>query len=147
MTHFLFGKYRVSIRRLKDNVLSLSTENKSPVSSTLITDPLKDLFLDYKDHQKFSISTYNKLKPDERKIIDPILKQSGMDEKLGLRIKDDDLGELIERYELLRGQVLAGNDAVEVRKELKHVVLQLVRKGKLPLKKSYDLLLELALLD
>lgn len=147
MTHFLFGKYRVSIRRLKDNVLSLTTENKSPVSSTLITDSLKELFLDYKDHQKFSISTYNKLKPEERKIIDPILKQSGMDEKLGLRIKDEDLGELIERYELLRGQVLAGNDAVEVRKELKHVVLQLVRKGKLPLKKSYDLLLELALLD
>ena len=70
-----------------------------------------------------------------------------MDERLGLRINDHDMGELIERYELLRGQVIAGNDAVEVRKELKRVVLQLVKKGKLPPKKSFDLLLELALLD
>ena len=146
-THFLFGKYRVSVRRLKENILSLTTEKKKSVSSTLITDALKDLLFDYREHNKFNISAYNKLKTEERKIIDPILKQSGMDERLGLRINDHDLGELIEKYELLRGQILAGNDAMEIRKDLKRVVLQLVKKGKLPLKKSYDLLLELCLLD
>lgn len=146
-THFKFGKYRISVRRLKENVLSVSTEAKSPISSTLITDAIKTLFLDYKDHGKFDLNGYNKLKPDEKKIMDHLLKTSGMDDILGIRIREDELNELVDRYELLRGQILAGNDATEIRKELKNVVLKLVRLGKLPIKKSHELLLELALLE
>lgn len=147
MTHFTFGKYRISVRRLKENVLSITTEKKSPVSSHLITDAVKTILLDYKDTGKFNVDAYLKLQGDDKKILNDLLIKSEMDDQLGIRIRDDELSDLIDRYELLRGQILAGNDAVEVRKELKHVVLRLVRLGKLPVKKSHNLLLELALLD
>lgn len=147
MTHFTFGKYRISVRRLKENILSITTEKKSPVSSTIVTDAIKNILLDFRDLGKFNINTYSNLKGNEKQILDHLLKSSGMDDVIGIRIRDDELSDLIDRYELLRGQILAGNDATEVRKELKHVVLRLVRLGKLPVKKSHDLLLELALLE
>ena len=146
--HFSFGKYHISIARLKDNVLSVRTEKKNyPMSSVVITNDVRDLLLDYKDHGKFNLSLYNKLVGNNKTIMDKLLKSSGMDDHLHIRINNDDMNQLLERYDLLRGGILAGNDSVEVRKELKNIVLQLVKMGKLPFKKSYDLLLELALLD
>lgn len=147
-THFDFGKYRISIAKLKQNLLSVSRpSNKSHVMTHLIGDELKNLLLDYKDHQKFNVSAYHELNPDQKLIFNLLLQQSGMDDTLGIRVKVEELPKLIDRYELLRGQVLAGNDSLEVRKELRNVVLKLVKLNKLPQKQSFDLLLELALLD
>lgn len=148
MNHFAFGKHRVSNRQLKKNILSVSTgAGKSQVSSRLITDAVKTILLDFRDNGKFNCDAYLKLKGDDKKVLDDLLVKSNMDDQLGIRIRDDELNELVDRYELLRGQVLAGNDATEIRKELKYVVLKLVRLGKLPLRRSHDLLLELALLE
>lgn len=147
MPHFEFGKYRVNIPKLKENVLSISTLKKSHVKTNLVGDKVKDILLDYKDHGKFNISLYNELEKEQKLILDQLLKQSGMDDHLGIRIKDEELPRLIDRYELLRGQVLSGNDAMEVRKELRNVVLRLVKLNKLPMKQSYELLLELCLLE
>lgn len=147
MPHFEFGKYRVNIPKLKENVLSISTLKKSHVKTNLVGDKVKDILLDYKDHGKFNISLYNELEKEQKLILDQLLKQSGMDDHLGIRIKDDELPRLIDRYELLRGQVLSGNDALEIRKELRNVVLRLVKLNKLPMKQSYELLLELCLLE
>ena len=146
-THFDFGKYRISIPKIKQNILSVSTHKKSHISSHFVNDKVKTLILDFRDHNKFNISLYNELDINSKELINRLLKQSGMDDTLGIRIKEEELPLLIDRYELLRGQILAGQDSLEVRKELRNVVLKLVRLGKLPLKQSYDLLLELALLD
>jgi hypothetical protein len=146
-THFDFGKYRISIQKLKQNILSVSTQKKSHVLTHLINDGVKTILLDYKDHGKFNISAYNELEKNWKTLLDHLLKQSGMDDTLGIRIKEEQLPQLIDRYELLRGQILAGNDNTEVRKELRNVVLQLVKLNKLPLKQSYELLLELMLLE
>lgn len=147
MPHFEFGKYRINIPKLKENVLIISTLKKSHVKTHLVGDKVKEILLDYKDHGKFNISLYNELEKEQKLILDQLLKQSGMDDTLGIRIKEEELPRLIDRYELLRGQVNAGNDALEVRRELKRVVLRLVQLGKLPPKKSHELLLELLLLE
>lgn len=147
MNHFEFGKYRINITKLKQNVLSVSTQKKSHVMSHVIGDDFKNLLLDYKDHKKFNITSYHELSVPQKNIFNLLLQQSGMDDILGIRIKDEEMPKLIDRYEILRGQVNAGNDALEVRRELKRVVLRLVQLGKLPAKKSYELLLELALLE
>ena len=145
--HFQFGKYYISIPRLKKNILSVRTENKSTILSSMITDEVKHLLLDFKDTGKFGIGKYSNFKNNNKEIMDRLLKSSGMDDRLSIRIENTDLNELLERYELLRGGVLQGNDSAEVRKELKHVVLKLVQLGKLPMKQSHQLLLELALIE
>lgn len=145
---FEFGKYKISTPRLKQNVLSVSTNNKKQaMRSQIITDTVKNLLLDYRDHNKFNINVYNKLNKNEKLIVDLLLKKSGMDDTLGIRITNEDADRLIDRYELLRGEVIAGNDSLEVRKELRKIVLDLVRLGSLPLRQSYELLLELCILD
>jgi len=146
-THFEFGKYRISIAKLKQNILSISTTNKSHVLCQLIGDGIKNILLDYKDHQKFNINAYQDLGKDQKLIFNMLLQKTGMDDMLGIRIKEEELPKLIDRYELLRGQILAGNDSIEVRKEIRNVVLKLVKLNKLPMRQSYDLLLELALIE
>jgi hypothetical protein len=146
-THFQFGKYRINVAKLKSNILSVSSDKKKHVWTTIIGEKVQTLLLDYKDHNKFNITAYNELSKEQKEIINLLLYKSGMDDTLGIRIKEEELPKLIDRYELLRGQILAGQDSLEVRKELRNVVLKLVKLNKLPLKQSYDLLLELTLLD
>lgn len=148
MSHFNFGKVRISVRKLKDNILSTTTEKKNQaLKPVILSASLRDLLLDYRDHNKFNMTSYNNLSTDEKIIMNQLLKTSGMDDNLGIRLTDKDMDDLIKRYELLKGQILAGNDAIEIRKELRNVVLQLVRLNKLPIRQSHELLVELLLLD
>lgn len=148
--HLSFGRYEISIRRLKENVLSIRfKENKHTGAqpSQLIGDEVRDILLDYKDHNKFSMASYNKLKGEDKRIMDQLLQKSGMDDQLGVRITDDDFANLIHQYEEARDKVMNGDDTPATRKALKVATLQLVRKNKLPMRMSYNMLLELALLD
>lgn len=150
MSHFKFGKFEVSIPRLKQNILTLRTERKSSstgIKTQLISNEFKDILLDYRDTGKFNVNGYQKLPDHDKKLFNDLLQKTGMDDTLGIRIRDDEMIKLIDRYELLSGQVQAGNDSLELRKELKQVVLKLVKLGRLPLKQSYELLLELCLLE
>ena len=143
--HFDFGSLQVSIPQLKKNILS-TRRGKHYVSSHLIGDDLKEMMLDYRDHGKFDVSRYGQLKGDDKNIINDVLKNSKMEDVLKIRIRDDELSHLIKRYDVLKGEILAGNDSKELLAELKDTVLKLVRLGKLPLKQSYQLLLELVAL-
>lgn len=146
MSHFDFGKYRINIKKLKQNILSVST-SKSHVMTHLIGSEIQNLLLDYKDYGKFDLNLYHRLNKEQSLIMNDLLQRSGMDDVLRIRVSEDDMKTLLDRYELLRGQILAGQDAIEVRKELKHIVLKLVQLKKLPLRMAHDLLLDLALLE
>lgn len=147
--HFSFGKYEVSIPKLKDNLLSVrnSKSKNSAMTTTLISAPVRELLLDYKDHQKFSISSYNKLHGTDREIVERLLKMSGMDEELGIRITDDELDRLVQDYEQVREKIMSGNDDPALKNQLKRYVIELVKRGKLPLRTSFNMLLELLLLE
>lgn len=146
MSHFDFGKYRINIKKLKQNILSVST-SKSHVMTHLIGSEIQNLLLDYKDYGKFDLNLYHRLNKEQSLIMNDLLQRSGMDDVLRIRVSEDEMKTLLDRYELLRGQILAGQDAIEVRKELKHIVLKLVQLKKLPLRMAHDLLLDLALLE
>lgn len=146
MSHFDFGKYRINIKKLKQNILSVSTP-KNHIMTHLIGSEIQTLLLDYKDYGKFDLNLYHRLNKDQGLIMNDLLQRSGMDDVLHIRISEDEMKSLLDRYELLRGQILGGQDAVEVRKELKHIVLKLVQLRKLPLRMAHDLLLDLALLE
>lgn len=148
--HFPFGKYEISIPKLKDNLLSVrnhKSKNSTPFSTTLVTPAVRDLLLDYKDHNKFNMSSFNKLKGTDREVVERLLKVSGMDDELGVRITDDELDKLIRDYEQVRSLIMEGKDDPAQKKQLKRLVLELVKRGKLPLRTSYNMLLELLLLE
>lgn len=146
-THFDFGIYRINLNKLKTNILSVSTQKKSHVLSVVVGTKLRDILLDHHYHRKFNLTDYNNLEKDQKIIMNDLLKRSGMDDRLGIRITNDELDKMMDRYNLVKGEIMAGNDARELRTELKHLVIRLVKLGFLPPKKSNDLLMELLLLE
>jgi len=140
--YFEFGDVLVSIPQLKKNILSVR-RGKTYLCSHLIGDDLKNMMLDYRDHKKFDFGRYSQLTGNDKVVINEILRTSKMDDELKIRISDDDMGKLIKRFDILKGEVQAGNDSKELLTELKQVVLKLVKLGKLPLKQSFHLMLEL----
>lgn len=146
--HFQFGKYEISTKRLQENILSVRNSKKNnAMPSQVISPTIRDMLLDFKDHGKFPMSVYHKLEGGDRELMERLLKQSGLADELGIRILDEEMGKLIQQYEEVRKKIMDGTDDPEVVKQLKRSVLALVRHGKLPLKVSYAMLLELAIVS
>lgn len=149
MKHFSFGKYEISVQRLQENVLSVrnSKSKNSAMPSRVISSTVRNILLDFKDHGKFPMSMYNKLEGTDKEVMDSLLQQSEMAEQLGIRIVDETMADLVKQYEQTRKKIMDGSEDPTVKKQLKRTVLQLVKNGKLPLKVSYSMLLELIVLE
>ena len=50
----------------------------------------------------------------------------------------------LHRFEVLKGEALAGNSGTAVVKELKHLIVKLIHQNKLPKREASEVLLELA---
>lgn len=147
-THMAFGNnHEISLRKIKNNILSIRTIKKSHVYSNVVSEPIVELLLGYHHHQKWDYNLYSKLNKNDKEVIDMLLTRTGMDDVFNIRIYNQELNELMGQYEKVKDEIIEGNDDAEKRKQLKHIVLKLVRLNLLPLKQSRDLLLELVLLE
>ena len=63
-------------------------------------------------------------------------------------IDDDDESrkEEFHRFEILRGEVLAGNDAPQILSELKKLLLKFIAEGSIPKQQGHSLLYEISCL-
>jgi hypothetical protein len=59
--------------------------------------------------------------------------------------KDDDDKD-IHQYEVMKGEILSGNDNVEMVKKFKILIMKMMRKELLPKSQAKDILLDLATL-
>lgn len=147
-THMGFGNnHEISLSKLKKNILSIRTIKKSHVYSNVVSENIVELLMGYHHHRKWDYNLYSKLNKNDKEIVDMLLTRTGMDDVLNIRIHNPELNELMGQYEKVKNEIIEGNDDIEKRKELKHIVLRLVKLNLLPLKQSRDLLLELVLLE
>lgn len=146
---FEFGNGLINRKRLKQNFLTvLSKTNKSyKMKPTLIGNDLKNLLLTFDYTGKVSIHDYQALSEDSKNLFHRLVQETENEQILGLKLDyQDDLLKTIQRFEVLKGLVLSGNDGRELLQELKMVVLKLVNGGKLPRRQAIDFLMELMLL-
>lgn len=144
-----FGCGLINRKRLKQNFLSVmsSTGKSYRIKPTLIQNDLKNLLLNFDYTGKVGLEDYQKLGDASKQMFHRLLEATDNEKLLGLKFNhQDDLLETVQRFEVLKGLLLAGNDGKELLRELKMVVLRLVNSGKLPQKQSIDFLMELMLL-
>jgi len=148
-TYRQLGKYVINIQQLKErdilNVKFPSLGRIPQFKPTPISDVLKEFILDLLDSGKVSHRIYDQIPIDERQLFEKIATGAGILNALKLKRtvttedKDDN-----DRFTLLKGEYLAGNNSVALLKELRKLVVKFMSQGKISKHDGMNLLIELS---
>ena len=143
-----FGKYYVNKEKLDDNILMIKsmggaivawkTRRISPLLTKLIKLLLADETPDY--------NIVSKLSTEDKKNLHEVCKVTKYDKiKIDTPMKDLDEQEE-NRFEVLKGSILAGNDNPKVIREFKALLIKFLHEKRIPRAESNEILKELVLL-
>jgi hypothetical protein len=144
-----FGKYCIHMPQLlnKDvlNVKYKSLGGIPDFKPMAVSENYKDFILDLVNNNKLNNALYKQLPLQEKKHFEKVSTGAGVFKQLGLsRVSADDDKKDMERFELVRGEVEAGNDNPKLIKELKHFIIKFLSEGKITKQTAFNLLLELS---
>ena len=143
------GKYVIHWKQLNDNDM-LNVKYKSlgriPQFKPIpISDVFKDYLVDVMETGKHNTRHYETIPVEERKIWEKIVNGAGLAEQLKIKkTKSNEDETEMERFEMLKGQYIAGNNNPNVVRELRRFVVKFLGDGRLKRNQALDLLLELS---
>jgi hypothetical protein len=149
-TYKTFGKHLIHYPSLRDDYkLSIKYPSRSKnVGKVMVVSPeYRELFMDLLERGVLSDRMYDKLVNEEKEHFNQAVKASGLMETIKLKPIDEDKKDLVERFKVLRGQFIAGNNAPTLIKELRSVILHFMEKGQIQKQDGYDLLKELSAVE
>ena len=144
-TYKTFGKHLIHYPSLRDDFkLSIKYPSRSKnVGKVKVVSPeYRELLMDMLERGVLSDRMYDKLVNEEKEHFNQAVKASGLMETIKLKPIDEDKKDLVERFKVLRGQFIAGNNAPTLIKELRSVILHFMEKGQIQKQDGYDLLKE-----
>ena len=148
-TYRTFGKYVINIPQLKErdilNVKFPSLGRIPQFKPTPISDVMKEFLLELLDTGKVSNRIYEQIPIEERQLFERIATGAGILNSLKLKrtISNEDK-EDNDRFTLLKGEYLAGNNSVALLKELRKLVVKFMSQGKISKHDGMNLLIELS---
>lgn len=143
------GKYVINIQQLKErdilNVKFPSLGRIPQFKPTPISDVMKEFLLELLDTGKVSNRIYEQIPIEERQLFEKIATGAGILNALKLKrtISNEDK-EDNDRFVLLKGEYLAGNNSVALLKELRKIVVKFMSQGKISKHDGMNLLIELS---
>jgi hypothetical protein len=144
-----FGKYVINIPQLKErdilNVKFPSLGRIPQFKPTPISDVFKEFLLDLLETGKISNRIYEQIPVEERQLFERIATGAGIIHSLKIKktLTDDDKADN-ERFAVLKGEYLAGNNSVALMKELRKLVVKFMSQGKISKTDGMNLLIELS---
>lgn len=145
-----YGKYAIHIPQLEQQDL-LNVKYKSlgqiPKFKPIpVSDVFRDFILDLLENGKPNGRVYTQIAPEERKYFEEMSIGAGVWNSLGLkRTTTSTDEEESKRFELLRGEYLAGNNNTKVISELRKLVVKMMSDGRIRKPQGVELLMELSL--
>ena len=137
-------KFGISLEKLRRNVLHVyyvsSRASIPALKRENITNDVKDVLLDILS-DKFSVNLFNKLQPDEKRLISTFVRV--------MKIKNIDMKGFDDayqaRYEVLLGEVNSGQDNPKIKQELKLYILRGIAESLIPKHQGQLMLYDLSL--
>ena len=148
-TYRQFGKYVINIPQLKErdilNVKFPSLGRIPQFKPTPVSDIMKEFILELLETGKVSNRIYEQIPIEERQLFEKIATGAGILNALKLKrtISNEDK-EDNDRFTLLKGEYLAGNNSVALLKELRKLVVKFMSQGKISKHDGMNLLIELS---
>jgi hypothetical protein len=149
-TYKTFGKHLIHYPALRDDYkLSIKYPSRSKnVGKVKVVSPeYRELLMDMLERGVLSDRMYDKLVNEEKEHFNQAVKASGLMETIKLKPVNEDTKDLVERFKVLRGQFIAGNNAPTLIKELRSVILHFMEKGQIQKQDGYDLFKELSAVE
>mgnify|MGYP003668683932 CR=1 FL=1 len=147
-TYSQFGRYIINNHKLSDDIIMLRSKKGSAipylptqkVSKKLIQAVSKIVnggSLDYDD--------INQLNDDEREHLHTIVNKSQLGDKFKIP-QNCEVDKENNRFEILKGEILAGNNSPSAIKEFKLLIVKLMNKNRLPRRQGQEILTDLTTL-
>ena len=148
-TYRQFGKYVLHIPYLlNSNVANFKYPSLGSIPSIkplTISDDYKDLILDVLQTGKLNKKELERLPQNEIKHFEKVAVGAGLVEQLGMKVgsTEEDKADA-KRFEVLRGEYLAGNNNEKMIKELRLLITKFINNGRIHKNEGLNLLLELS---
>jgi len=144
-SHIQFGKYLLHANNMNKSVLSVHHKGGGRVQSIPVqtmSEDLRDFIVDVLQNKRASQKEFSRLPLSEQKLFEKMSKGAGVHHTLGLKpVKSDDDNKIEERFEVLKGEWLAGNNSHELVRELRKIVIYFMEEGRLTKSQARELLL------
>jgi len=146
--YIAFGKYAINMRQLKKSVLQIVYKSLAPnpsFPSKKISSELQQYLFELLTNKKSLPALYKHISEDEKKMFEKLAIFAGVFDKLNLpRINSlEDEKKEMDRFKLLHGEFVAGNDNVGIARELRNLILKFLAENRISKAKAYEYLLEL----
>ena len=142
-----FGKFIINRNKLNDGIIMIKRPNGAfmgELQSRRVGSKLRNIFEKIVGGSVPSYNDYNKLDADEIEYLHFVAKKSNLLDKLDVPTpKKDDDEKMMNRFEVLRGQLMAGNDNKQMISEFKKLILDMADKKLLPRRQVSDILIDI----
>jgi hypothetical protein len=142
------GRYVIHKEKLKDNIVCLKTPSGQALRDfrmMRVNERVGGGVRTVISGGRLTYEQIGSLDDNEKKYLSMLASKSGLGERLDVpapnRKKDD---QDINQFEIMRGQIMAGNDSEVLIKDFKKMIVRLREKDLLPKRQASDMLLELA---
>ncbi len=145
-----YGKYAIHIPQLEQqDILNVKYKSLGQIPKfkpVPVSDIFRDFILDLVENGKPNIRVYSQIAPEERKLFEEMSIGAGVWNGFNLKrttTSTDD--EEAKRFELLKGEYMAGNNNPKVISELRRLVVKMISDGRIRKNQGIDLLMELSI--
>jgi hypothetical protein len=140
-----FGKYVIQINKLKDDIVSIRTKkgrNHPHLPTKRVSKGLGVVLRHIAGGANPSYDDLHRLSDEDRTHLSDLVRICKVDVSVPEGSDKDDL----HQFDILQGELGAGNDSPELIKKLKSVILRLMNKGRLPKGQGREILTDLVAL-
>jgi hypothetical protein len=149
-SYIQYGKYAIHLPQLEQqdilNVKYKSLGNIPKYKPIAVSDVFRDFILDLLDNGKVNPRVYNQIENAERKYFEEMSMGAGVWNSLGLeRTTTSNDEQERNRFEILRGEYMAGNNSPKLITELKRLLIKMMSDGRIKKSQGTELLIELSI--
>jgi len=148
-----FGKYMIHVPSLKKCMINVKYPSLIAVHhipQRYVSKEFIDMVDELMNTNIFNKSKFNRLEEDEQNYFRFLADKCDFDLAIGMGMTEtvsQREKEEYDRFEVLRGSVIAGNNSPEVLKELQQYIIKFINQKRLPRQQGHDLLYEMACLQ
>lgn len=131
-----FGDSEINHKNLENNILTLRRKSKTnymDLPSKHISKHMKNILHSIVGGKIANFEDIQNLNDEERNYLNKIIKKSNLQDRLSVPAPSKDQADRdSHQWEVMRGEIMAGNDSHELVKKFKILTMKLTRQGLLP---------------
>ena len=142
-----FGDSEINHKNLENNILTLRRKSKTnymDLPSKHISKHMKNIIHNIVGGKIANFEDMHNLTDEERNYLSKVVKKSNLQDRLSVPAPSKDQADKDNhQWEVMRGEIMAGNDSHELVKKFKILTMKLTRQGLLPKNEVMDLFQDL----